>query len=171
MKLLTLIRHAKANPAEPGQPDFLRTLSDRGRRDAPKMGKHLKTHHQFSPDLLIASPAPRALATARCIAQEIGRQSPTLVQEERIYEAPVEDLLEVLQEVEDRVEHACLVGHNPGMERLTNWLAGKRVVEGFVTCGVAMLELNIDSWEILRGGCGTLRHYLQPRTLWNVHED
>ena len=42
MKKLFLMRHAKSNLIEPNQTDFDRTLSERGKKDAPEMGKRLK---------------------------------------------------------------------------------------------------------------------------------
>ena len=42
MKTLLLIRHAKSSWADPGRPDHDRVLNDRGRRDAPEMGRRLK---------------------------------------------------------------------------------------------------------------------------------
>jgi len=171
MKHLTLIRHAKSGHDDPTLRDFVRPLNDRGRRDAPKMGRHLRKEFNFSPDCLISSPATRALTTARAIAAELGENCAPLQQDERIYEAPVSILLEVLREVDDSRQHVCMVGHNPGMENLTNWLAGERTLAGFVTCGVAMLELDISSWEKLRKGCGKLVHFLAPRELWDVDED
>jgi phosphohistidine phosphatase len=41
MKTLFLIRHAKSSWDDTALPDKDRPLGDRGRRDAPKMGKRL----------------------------------------------------------------------------------------------------------------------------------
>src|SRR6184192_1474294 len=63
MKTLFLIRHAKSSWDDTALPDKDRPLSDRGRRDAPKMGKRL-AKRDVKPDLILSSPARRALTTA-----------------------------------------------------------------------------------------------------------
>jgi hypothetical protein len=63
MKTLLLIRHAKAEPPAAGIVDHDRTLADRGRRDAPEMGRRLERLN-LKPNLMISSTAARAAATA-----------------------------------------------------------------------------------------------------------
>jgi len=162
MKFLTLIRHAKSSRDNPRLPDHLRPLNPRGSRDAPAMGKYLDATFRFAPDIIVSSPATRAIHTARSIAEGIGYSEWQIKQDERIYEAPVSSLLEVVREQPDEHTHVCLVGHNPGMENFTNWLCGSRVVEDVVTCAVIMLELDIESWERTDAGKAKLREFLYP---------
>lgn len=162
MKFLTLIRHAKSSRDNPRQPDNFRPLNPRGLRDAPAMGKYLDTTFRFAPDTIISSPATRAITTARLIAEAIDYNEWQIKQDERIYEAPVKSLLEVVHEEPDAHTHLCLVGHNPGMEHFANWLCATRVVEDVVTCAVIMLELDIASWETADQGKAKLREYLYP---------
>lgn len=68
MKLLFLIRHAKSSWDDPAQPDKDRPLNDRGRCDAPKIGERL-AKRDLKPDLILSSPAVRALETAEIIAR------------------------------------------------------------------------------------------------------
>ena len=67
MKTLWLVRHAKSSWDDPMLVDFDRPLNPRGRRDAPRMGQRLARRHEY-PDLMLSSPANRALTTARIIA-------------------------------------------------------------------------------------------------------
>ena len=134
----------------------------RGLRDAPAMGRYLDATFRFAPDTIVSSPATRAITTARLLAGAIGFKEGDIRQDERIYEAPVRSLLEVIHEQNDSHAHVCLVGHNPGMEHLTNWLCGSRVVEDVVTCAVVMLALDIPSWTKADMGKAKLREYLYP---------
>ena len=59
MKTLFLIRHAKSSWDHAALPDKDRPLNDRGKRDAPKMGKRL-AKRDVKPDLILSSPARRA---------------------------------------------------------------------------------------------------------------
>lgn len=165
MRQLTLIRHAKSSHDSPALSDRLRPLNPRGLRDAPLVGRHLKEAHGFQPDLMVSSPANRAITTARAIAGEIGYDPESIRLEERIYEAPVESLLAVVRSLPDSAAHVCLTGHNPGTEHFTQWLCGTRAVSGVVTCAVIMLELDITSWSQATSGCATLKHYLTPALL------
>src|SRR5690606_6412988 len=70
MKTLFLVRHAKAVPPQPGLPDHDRTLNDRGRRDAPEMGRRI-AQRGVLPNLMITSTAARARTTAQLLAAEL----------------------------------------------------------------------------------------------------
>ncbi|MES2957129.1 MAG: histidine phosphatase family protein, partial [Pseudomonadota bacterium] len=71
MKTLLLVRHAQARPEGPSLLDRDRPLDDVGKRDAPKMGERL-TKRNVKLDLVVSSPALRALTTAQLIAEELG---------------------------------------------------------------------------------------------------
>jgi phosphohistidine phosphatase SixA len=68
MKTLYIIRHAKSSWAVADQPDFERGLNERGKKDAPRMGKRLKEKN-IHPDLIVSSSAKRAYSTAKKIAK------------------------------------------------------------------------------------------------------
>ena len=71
MKTLFLVRHAKSNRDDPALADRDRPLAERGRKDAPEMGKRL-ARHDVKPDLIVSSPALRALTTAEIAASALG---------------------------------------------------------------------------------------------------
>jgi len=171
MKYLTLIRHAKSSRENPRQPDEFRPLDERGRRDAPAMGRYLEATFRFMPDVMVSSPAARTMATARAIAEAIGYSDWQIKQEGRIYEASVAVLEEVVHDQEDEHAHVCLVGHNPGMENFTNWLCGARVVDDVPTCAVIMLEVEVPSWTKVNMGKGKLREYIYPALIGRGGED
>ncbi len=129
------------------------------------MGKYLDATFRFSPDNIVSSPATRAISTARLIAAETGFGEWRIHQDGRIYEAPVSSLVDVIHDQADELSHVCLVGHNPGLENLANWLCGKRVVSDVVTCAVIMLDLDIASWSSAAMGCASLREYIYPELI------
>ena len=162
MKKLTLIRHAKSSHGDGLLRDFDRPLSARGLRDAPLIGRHLREVHSLTPDAVITSPALRALTTASIVVRELGLTDSDLRHEPRIYEAPVRSLASVVQGIPDNISHAILFGHNPGLEDLSNWLCGRRAVQGLRTGGVVMLELKLDSWQDADLGSAGLLTYFYP---------
>lgn len=70
MKTLILVRHAKSSWKDHGLPDHQRPLNKRGRRDAPMMGRRL-ADQGAEVELLISSPATRAIRTAEAMAEEL----------------------------------------------------------------------------------------------------
>ena len=92
---LTLVRHAKADTALPGQQDWDRVLDRRGQLDAPEMARRLRSR-KLKPDLILSSPAVRALSTASIMARELKVHADRIAQDERLYLASPADLLAVL---------------------------------------------------------------------------
>ena len=86
MKMLYIIRHAKSSWADPIASDFERGLNDRGKRDAPKMGKRLK-EKEIHPDIVISSPAKRALSTARRISEVLKFKKERVKTDSKLYHA------------------------------------------------------------------------------------
>ena len=119
MKSLTLFRHAKTERESSTGRDFDRRLAERGRNDAPLVGKEL---HKLGLDydLILSSPAARAAETA-----EMAGLSPSF--DERIYDATTDELLAIVRTTDDSVDRLMMVGHNPGFERLASLLAGHQI--------------------------------------------
>jgi phosphohistidine phosphatase len=65
---LMLLRHAKAEKAEPGARDQTRRLNDRGRSDSETIGAYL-ARHDLVPDLVVVSTAQRTRETWEHVAQ------------------------------------------------------------------------------------------------------
>src|SRR5207302_4503921 len=105
MKTLFLIRHAKSSWNDTALPDKDRPLSDRGRRDAPKMGKRL-AKRDVKPDLILSSPARRALTTAEIIAKKLDYKLKEIVADDRLYASAVHDLLNVIPARLDQLARA-----------------------------------------------------------------
>jgi phosphohistidine phosphatase len=116
---LVVVRHAKSDWTE-AMPDDQRPLAERGRRDAPEIGRWL-AGHVGTVDLVLCSPAKRARQTWELASAGLGQPPPVRV-EERIYHA---ELLGVLDELPEEVGTAVLVGHNPSLAELVSLLSGE----------------------------------------------
>jgi len=143
MKTLYLVRHAKASPGNPALPDRDRPLNERGLRDAAAMGQRL-AQRGAAPDVVLSSPAARALATAEQLALALGLQRNDIVVDDRLYNAAPDDLLAVLQGLGKAHERVMLVAHNPGVAELANFFA--REITEMPTCAVAELRFEVSSW-------------------------
>jgi phosphohistidine phosphatase len=111
MKTLLLVRHAKSSRDPPGLPDEDRPLAGRGERDAPKMGQRL-AKRDVEPDLILSSPASRALATAKLFAAKLHYKPKGIVVERRLCPGRLEELLAMIEELDDKLDTVMLFGHN-----------------------------------------------------------
>lgn len=116
IKNVMLLRHAKSD-RDIAVEDWLRPLKKRGVQAAKTMG-HWMLEQQLQPDLIISSPAKRAISTAKKVCKAMELDSSVIRQDERIYNATVELLKQVLQECPAEVSRVLLVGHNPALEDL-----------------------------------------------------
>ena len=135
MRTLTLIRHAKSSWKDTLLKDFDRPLNKRGLQNAPMMGGILKQQGVVF-DLIVTSPAVRALCTAQSIAQQLEYPEKNLVLEPDLYDADVPRLLTVIQGLPDKAVNVALVAHNPGLTGLCNYLSGESI-DNLPTCAVA----------------------------------
>jgi len=144
MKTLFLIRHAKSSWDNSALPDKDRPLNDRGRRDAPKIGDQL-AKRDVKPDLMLSSPAVRALETAEIIAKKLDYKRKKIVVDDRLYAATAEDLLDVVHKLGDKLERVMLFGHNPELTELAHRLSRK--ITNMPTCAVAEFTFDAKSWS------------------------
>jgi phosphohistidine phosphatase len=164
MKTLYVVRHAKSSWDEPDQADFDRPLNERGKRDAPRMGKRLK-EKGIHPDLMIVSPARRTWSTARRIAKILEYPKEKIKADERLYHADDDRILATLQDVKDKCDIVMYFGHNPGLTDFVNSLMNiERDIDNVPTCGVVAFQFNIDSWKQLTWGIGNLLFFDYPKS-------
>ena len=161
MKTLILTRHAKSSWNTDVSTDFERPLNKRGMHDAPEMAARLLSHGPI-PERIVSSSATRALVTTRLMMKGLALNSQLLEITDRIYEAPVQALLDTISNLENNCHTAMIVGHNPGMSGTGNYLCAKATLQ-MPTCALACLDLDIDSWGEVYRDCATMRWYDYPK--------
>lgn len=161
MRFLTLIRHAKSSWDNPLLRDFDRPLNPRGLSDAPLMGEVLRNAN-VTFDIIVSSPAVRAITTAQLISKEVHYRQDDIVEEPRIYEASPDTLLEVIHDLDARKHNAALVGHNPGFTELANLLV-KDAIGELPTCAIVRMSFEVGDWSEIQPGLGRLIAYDYPK--------
>jgi phosphohistidine phosphatase len=164
-RTVVLLRHAKAD--WPEVPDHERPLAERGRKDAPAVGRRF-TDDGIRPDLALCSTAARTRETWKLAAHELEHR-PRTVYEERLYEATLGELIALINETPDEIGSLLLVGHNPGMHALTDALTGSADGDalarmnraGFPTAAFAVLTFT-GSWKSVEHGVGRLTGFWAP---------
>lgn len=170
---LVLIRHAKSD-YPPGVPDHDRPLNDRGRRDAPEVGRWLGGHLGWSggaAPLVLVSSAVRAQQSWTLAQQHLPAawSAATTRTEPLIYEASVRTLLAIVSSVPTDVLTVVMVGHNPGLADLIDRTCvdddlQRAATEKFPTSSVAVLEC-VDDWPTATAVPGAFRvtQFAAPR--------
>lgn len=169
MRRLMLLRHAKSNWPT-GVADRDRPLATRGHEAAPVMGRYL-ADELLLPDLVLVSPARRTVETWELVAPTLP-EKPPMHFEPRIYEAKMERLLEVVQDIEGNVRTLLMVGHNPGFAELATLLTGHgdryaaaRMSQKYPTSGLAVLDFAVDDWGDVAARGGRLDRFVTPASL------
>ena len=141
--------------------DFERPLNKRGRKSAPFLGTILKKL-KVAPDVILSSPANRAAMTARIIADKIGYPPEKIHYSESIYEFSANALIHIIENLDDVVIKAMLVGHNPALTDLANYI-GNQPISNIPTSGVFCADLDIPSWAKISDSCGKSKFFEFPK--------
>jgi len=150
MKTLYLVRHAKSSWDHPGIPDRDRPLEERGERDAAKMGQRW-SHRHVKPQLILSSPAVRALATAKVIAGSLDTKLKHIVVDDRLYDASADALIGVIEGLDERLERVMLIGHNPGLADLAHHFSS--TISQMPTCALAEFIFDVKTWSGIGHAC------------------
>ena len=160
MKELFIIRHAKSSWSNSQLRDFDRPLNERGKAAAPDMGERLMKAG-ITPDVIISSPANRAITTARLIARKFENKI-KIIEESELYHASTFLLLKIINRLPDKFEKVFLVGHNPGLTDFAEYLSNEQF-GNLPTTAVVGIRFEIDSWKIASGSTGTCFLYDYPK--------
>jgi phosphohistidine phosphatase len=164
MRRLTLVRHAKSDLGLPGQQDWDRVLNRRGQQDAPEMARRLR-ERKLRPDLILTSPAVRALSTASIMARELKVSVERIVQDERLYLADAKTILAVVRELGGNAQHVMLFAHNPGITDCANELSTGDRIDNLPTCGVFTACFELKDWSQIDWRRGIDAEFDYPRNL------
>jgi phosphohistidine phosphatase len=165
MKTVYLIRHAKSSWEDESLSDFDRPLNERGKIDAPRMGRRLK-EKDFAPDLLLSSPAKRAFSTAKRIADVLGYSKEKIKTDQALYHADEDEILNVIRSMNDKNDCIVIFGHNPGLTDFVNTMNHdrKRYIDNIPTCGVVAFSFEATTWKQIDFGKGELLFFDFPKS-------
>jgi phosphohistidine phosphatase len=171
---LMLLRHAKAEKAEPGMGDHERGLNARGESDTALIGAYI-ARHALIPDAVVVSTARRTRETWEGLAAALpGPRLATF--DDRLYNAGTETIITVVKATAPAVRTLMLIGHNPGLHDVARLLiasgdveARERLNEGLPTAGLAVIEFAAESWRKVHLHGGRLERFVSPRSLADAH--
>jgi phosphohistidine phosphatase SixA len=158
MTILYLLRHAHAgDPARWHGDDDVRPLSERGRRQAERLGRLLSGAEE-APDLFITSPKLRARDTARIVAKILDAE---VVEDARLAEPLDPGIVTEIVLAAGPSARPCIVGHDPDFSMLLAELTGAPAIQ--MRKG-ALARVETEGRD-LAPGRATLRLLVPPEVL------
>lgn len=145
MKTLLLMRHAKSSWKNTDMADHERPLKKKGRKDTVLMAKQLKKK-DLIPDLIYSSSAIRATETLEIFVDTLKFEGKVKVKDV-LYMAEPETIIDKINSVDEKVNTVLVIGHNPGLESLTQILGDK--IDALPTGAIAVIVLPIKTWSAL----------------------
>jgi|TARA_X000000950_G_scaffold136444_1_gene169639 phosphohistidine phosphatase len=159
MKKVILLRHAKSSWDDFMLKDFERPLSTRGIQDAELMGNYFKSK-KITLDTVLLSPSQRTQETFQHFFSSGSIQKKLI---ESFYHADIDSIINELNVLDENVKNVMIIGHNPSMHELCEYLTGT-FIEKYPTCGLAIMNFS-DKWAELGSRCTDLEHFKKPSEL------
>lgn len=165
VKTIYLVRHAKSSWKDDSLFDKKRPLNSRGKHDAPFIGEVL-FKKSVNPDIIISSDAERAFTTAKIFANKIKFPLDKIITSNNLYLAHTDELLESISNLSNDYNSVMLVGHNPGLTLLLNYLTGEDI-DNMPTSSTACIKLKINSWSDVDRKSGELVFFEYPKKYYD----
>ncbi len=145
VKNLYLIRHAQAEEHSADTKDIERQLTARGYQDASRVGLWFK-EKEIHPDIILHSAAVRTTETVERMNEQLGVNPDHIESSEEIYEASARILLKAIMDIPSEMRTAFVVGHNPSINYLSEYITGAEI--GHVqTAGIVHIRIPFTSWQ------------------------
>lgn len=144
MKTLVLLRHAKSSWEFPLD-DLDRPLKPKGIDRIKRVSKEDRSIFNKT-DLVITSPAIRALHTAVILVKEIDLEFNKVIINKGLYTFSSKSVEIVLRTIPDKFDYVIFVGHNPAFTEIINKMT-KRKIDNLPTASWAKIIFNEDNWS------------------------
>ena len=143
-KKLIIMRHGKAEKDDFN--DIDRDLNKRGVTDCKSVGQVI-FNLEGCPQVIISSPAKRAIKTASVIA-EVCHYKKVIMEFDLLYPGKLNSIQMVLDELDDSIDYVIITGHNPYFEETVSKLVLKKgsMFEMPTSCAVC-IKSTVKSWK------------------------
>ena len=161
MKRIVLVRHATAVKRSPDKQDFDRALRKSGEKEARDMVKRTKAL-VGKPQLMISSPADRALETAKIFAKGFGYPIKKIEKRQELYEELLpKTFLELLKGLDDQLDSVMIFGHDPSFTEFARFLLPE-FNDAMPKCGVVVAAVDAPSWSEIAPALSKAEQILYP---------
>jgi phosphohistidine phosphatase len=153
---LILMRHAKTIPHSSDINDWDRYLTEHGIYQAKNSANFLLNNSNIIPQLIICSPAKRAIQTAEIVADTLNLPNNIIILQKSLYNNDLNSYLDTIYQVDDDIRKLMIVGHNPSISMLAALLTNSEV-NSMKTATILGLEIISKRW---------LNFDLKPKNTW-----
>lgn len=160
MKTLLLIRHGKSDWVA-GLSDKDRPLNQRGIMDAHQMGQKLKIQG-IIPEFMFVSSAKRTTKTAEILSDYYDLEKEHVISCPELYLCEVEDIFDTVECLDNEINIASVVAHNPCLSYLASQLSSLDYVD-MPTMGIFIVQFDTDEWDNLRQAKVISTQLITPR--------
>ena len=163
MKTIYIVRHAKSSWGDFSISDHERTLTQVGVNKTKKVIDFFNKNN-VKPSVIICSSAIRAVETAKLIAQGINYDVNQIITNASLYHADVNDIYNELFGVDNKLNSAMIIAHNPTLTDFANEFAVP-VIDNLPTTGVICVEFETDNWHEITNAKYKVKFVVFPRML------
>ncbi|MDX8396342.1 MAG: hypothetical protein R8K22_08015, partial [Mariprofundaceae bacterium] len=82
-------------------------------------------------------------------------------QKTELYLASPSTLMGIIQNVDQQYQNIAIVCHNPGLTDFSNRIGSQQTLN-LPTCGIMIIEVELESWSELHAGSGYTLDFLYP---------
>ena len=130
--------------------DINRPLSQSG-IERIQIKSYQKRDFLIDAEVIISSPAIRALHTAVIVIRELGISMEKLIIDEQLYTFSGFSIIDYVYALDERWSKVVLVGHNPAFTEVINHFSDVSINQ-LKTSGFAKISFNEDQWSNLFKG-------------------
>ena len=163
MKIVTLMRHAKASRTDAALHDIQRPLVEKGIQNTSLVIDYLKSIN-FAPEFILTSSAVRAMETAKMMATAFGIENAFFRQEMAVYVADSDEYYDLCFNLPQNLSHVLIVGHNPSITEFATLFLGTEL-DSLPTSGVVSILFDAENWTDLPLSSGKMRFVVFPRMI------
>lgn len=161
MKELIIARHAKSSWKNTEISDIERPLNKRGYTDANTIGRYLNSC-QAKPGLIFTSPAVRAFSTATIYARYLNFNFENFKVVDTLYSGSFEHLVEMVQNLDNKINVVMIFGHNPTFTDLANYFIFDKI-DNIPTSGIVSIHFDNADWSEVGEKSGVLNYFHYPK--------
>jgi phosphohistidine phosphatase len=158
---LIFVRHGRAEDTDSEFSDFERSLTQKGKIISRQMARKLIEQEKV-PDIVITSPAFRAIETAFIFAEEFKFPYEKIITDSNLYYRMNSGYLtDILSHTSNDVDVIMLFGHNPSFTEIPAKLS-KGGSDFVPKSGIICISFNINKWSEINQNTGKTEYFLKP---------
>lgn len=150
VKKIFIQRHSYAAKYSPDG-DFNRQLTDEGKARLITLAQCMENKN-FTTDIVYCSPSVRTKETYNFLQERLEIDCESLFPEQ-LYNADLEDIKQIIEQIPSKFNSAWIIGHNPTISAAANYLTNNSdSLLNFTPGNIASIRFDSNDWSNLGVG-------------------